>query len=350
MRNILGKTIATTAVLVCAAFAPHHSAAQTGCDRCIEGAVDSANDAISAALTATRNNLLIQTTLLEQTIGSAAISIATEFEKTGIAREALFKDLTLKIIDAIDKQPLQLDAHRVEYDYGENAQPLSLNVHAERAPYLKTAWAEQREVLAEAQRKMRDHINASSSRSATSLLEAALAYDNDGVDISSMITKRQLTLGESKSVMDQLMIAIEPDPKTPMLDEEWKTSDAAANYELQRRRDVAAKMFAFGVLAETLAESQPSIQRDNTNWPHTYANTPPVEDGKISWRAFLHDEAHGRLVSNSWYNDLRILNRTGLMRESVILSAVRNAMLARQVQREEQMTMMMAMDLARDTQ
>jgi len=316
-----------------------------GCDSCLQAAATTANTEMIAALQALQVQLELNTQQLESGLSTSAARIELTVNKLTKASGNQFESLITSIDKMYESQTLAREELNRDYQYGPQSMPRSLDIHADRALSLRQAWERQEQIWDSMQDKMIEHQRVDPSTRAK-ILRKALQATEGSASLGDLVARDQLSVDEIAGLDDLLKVLVSTEPTAGFSADVVARDPAQARKELQRRIGNAKQQFAYGVLSRSLIEMQPLIDRDDAPWGHTYVQSEGVEDGQISWREFLHDETQGRLQSESWFNDIRHLNKVGLMREQVVLQALRNHILARSVQREEELTVLMALLLS----
>ena len=325
--------------------APRAALAQ-GCDACLQAAAVAATTEMTAGIGALQTQLELNTQALERGLEASTARIEIALDGLTTATADMYAQLIETLDHLYERQTLARQELEQDYTYGPTAMPRSLNIHADRAASLREAWARQEAIWSEMQRKMAAHQEVSSVTRAARIKEAMALTGDENVSLADIVLKRQMPVEDLGDLDNLVKLLLSPDPAPGISTEEALRDPAAARREVNRRLQNAREQFAYGVLSRALVDMQPLIERDGAPWAHTYVQSEGVDQGMISWREFLHDETQGRLQSESWFMDLRKLNQVGLLREQVVLQSLRNHVLARTVQREEEFTVLLALLLA----
>jgi len=140
------------------------------------------------------------------------------------------------------------------------------------------------------------------------------------------------TLSDDKLTDIQRLFTMLSNPSPlPTLNEGDLLSISAQEYDLNRRIHNAKLAMINGIINRVIAEK---AQLSDASWIRSFVERTSTEPG-MSLSENLASKVNGRIDSNGWYLNIKLINDVGLNRELTYLSAEENVLLMRLTKRYE---------------
>lgn len=347
--------------------------ANAGCDMCIKAAAEIANAQMTASINATTAavnanvaatnalNASVQATnvgiqasieynnnLLLQGMDASTNRIEISIQQNTKASERSTEHIVKTVVNTIKEVMVAEEVDKNNRTYSaELAQPLSGDIGANRAPLLKKGMVQSSQVWKQMTKNMHDWNNNTDDvdQAGNDIKKAVLLTQPDEVwDPQPLLTKRQLTLDESKNQQKLLTMIANPVPLKSTTDSELSSNPAAAEYEFKRRIYNTKIEMAHAVLASSIVDRHPLIPISTDDWQKGYVTSvPDPETGSTSMLSLLESETIGKISSDGWYLDVKTKTEAGVLRELVYQQAINNVQLTRLIEDDEQELMLLSL-------
>ncbi|ABO22858.1 hypothetical protein Shew_0987 [Shewanella loihica PV-4] len=305
-----------------------------------EAATKALNSAIQATDTAILATLNLNTQQLLQGLSASTNRVELSVQQTSKAVERMTDHTVKSMVSALKQVRVaeEVDENNKAYS-GVLAQPLSVEIGANRAPLLKQGFVQSDQVW----RQMADDMNAWSNNTSDAdqagmgVKQAALLTEGEAVwSPVPLVTQSQITTDKSVEMQKLLTMLINPVPLPSASDEQIAFSSEAGEYELERRILNAQLGLVHAVLAKSVADKQPLIPMSDEDWQKGYVMAEPDNNGSVSVMSMLESETIGRLGAEGWYQDVKTKTQAGILREQVAMGSINAALWHRLQQQEEQ--------------
>lgn len=214
--------------------------------------------------------------------------------------------------------------------FSNTAMPETGEIGAIAASELKQAYLKTHQHAEEVSVNQKGYSEELTPGDTSIALNKKLATNTDVFNGHIISCERTLSDDELNNMQVLITYLTNPNP-LPVFTEGQLSSPKAQSYELQRRIYNAKTNWVSAIANEMIAHR---AQFASPDWVRSYVNRSSTE-AEMSMNESLASLIEGRVTSDGWYLNTKIMNETGLERELTYLKSEENALLFMLSQRRE---------------
>lgn len=240
---------------------------------------------------------------------SASAGIVELAHVKSVKQKQEITDHTLSTLATISKELLvSQELGVIRRTFGDTSQPASGDLFVNTGSALKVGLVKGAK-LADLKTDnfssyLQDYSDVDGSAHASNILNEGSTWE----DIV-LLFKDGITLAETQILEKYLTYLVEPSPSAPGADSDSRTL-------VEHKRRTAMLVYLFGLLQESFSLSERTVSSSLAS--HYYSSDTI---GNVSVREHFSALTEGRLHSDEWYLNMKLMNTAGLLRERAYLRA-----------------------------
>lgn len=222
--------------------------------------------------------------------------------------------------------------------FAKGAMPETGDVEAKAASKIKEAFFKSRELANEVSLKQELYNNELKVMDSTYATNIKTTTEDDVFKGQIIVCSRTISPDELTNMQILITYLLNPNP-LPIFENNQLSSPDAQRYELDRKSHNAKVAWISGIVNQVVSNKAQFV---TTEWVQSYVSRRSNEP-ELSLNETLFSLVDGRVTSEGWYLNTKLLSEPGLQREQTFLKNEENALLYLLSERREWTNQLIAM-------
>lgn len=224
--------------------------------------------------------------------------------------------------------------------FSKNAMPETGDVEALAASKIKEAFFKSNELANEVSLKQEQYNNELKPMDASYAINKKTTTEDEVFEGHIIVCEQTLSEDELNNMQTLITYLINPNP-LPIFEDNQLSSPDAQRFELDRKAHNAKVAWISGIVNQVVSNKAQFV---STEWVQSYVGRRSNHT-ELSLTETLFSLVEGRVTSDGWYLNTKLLSEPGLQREQTFLKNEENALLYLLSQRREWANQLIALTL-----